>query len=215
MPARPIVLDANILIRFVLGEQVPALLIAHAATIDFLAPDTAFGEAREHLPTILRARGDDGTGEVAALDKLDAVTAPSSRLCRPTATSHCVCLRWRASASATNTTGRCWPAPCCSTAPSGPRTGTSSAPALPPGRRPWWSCTSRIQTQDQRNNDPRSMSEARARAELIDPAPKAAASGWRTAAGYGTRCSHPDGLQGRVQRSVSRDPLRARREQLV
>jgi len=75
MPARPIVLDANILIRFVLGEQVPALLIAHAATIDFLAPDTAFGEARQHLPTILRARGDDGTGEVAALDKLDAVTA--------------------------------------------------------------------------------------------------------------------------------------------
>jgi predicted nucleic acid-binding protein len=75
MPARPIVLDANILIRYVLGEKVPALLVAHAATIDFLAPDTAFDEARKHLPTILRARGDDGNGEVAALEKLDAVTA--------------------------------------------------------------------------------------------------------------------------------------------
>ena len=75
MPARPIILDANILIRFVLGEKVPALLTAHAATIDFLAPDTAFEEARKHLPTILRARGDDGTGEAAALDELDAVTA--------------------------------------------------------------------------------------------------------------------------------------------
>ena len=65
MPARPIVLDANILIRFVLGEKVPALLAAHAATIDFLAPDTAFEEARKHLPTILLARGDDGTGAAA------------------------------------------------------------------------------------------------------------------------------------------------------
>jgi predicted nucleic acid-binding protein len=75
MPARPIVLDANILIRFVLGEKVPALLAAHAATIDFLAPDSAFDEVRKHLPTILRARGDDGTGEIAALDELNAVTA--------------------------------------------------------------------------------------------------------------------------------------------
>lgn len=75
MAARPIVLDANILIRCVLGAKVPSLLATHAATIDFLAPDTAFDEARKHLPTILRARGDDGTGVVAALDELDAVTA--------------------------------------------------------------------------------------------------------------------------------------------
>lgn len=52
MPARPIILDANILIRCVLGEKVTAMLAAHAATIDFLAPDTAFEEARKHLPTI-------------------------------------------------------------------------------------------------------------------------------------------------------------------
>ena len=75
MPARQIVLDANILSRFVFGQKVPALLAAHAATIDFLAPDTAFEEARKHLPTILRARGDDGTGEAAALDELNTVTA--------------------------------------------------------------------------------------------------------------------------------------------
>ena len=75
MPARPIVLDANILIRFVLGEKVPALLSAHATSVDFLTPDNAFEEARKHLPTILRARGDDGTAEAAALAALDAVTA--------------------------------------------------------------------------------------------------------------------------------------------
>ena len=74
MPARPIILDANILIRYVLGEKVAALLAAHAASIDFLAPDTAFDEARKHLPAILRARGDDGTSWAAALDELDAVT---------------------------------------------------------------------------------------------------------------------------------------------
>jgi predicted nucleic acid-binding protein len=74
MPARPIILDANILIRFVLGEKVSALLAAHAAMIDFLAPDIAFEEARQHLPAILRARGDDGTCEAAALAALDAVT---------------------------------------------------------------------------------------------------------------------------------------------
>lgn len=70
---RPIVLDANILLRFVLGERVSTLLAAHAAVGTFLAPDTAFEEARRHLPTILRARGDDGTAEAAALAELDAL----------------------------------------------------------------------------------------------------------------------------------------------
>ena len=72
---RPLVLDANILIRFVLGEKVPALLAAHATAIDFLAPDVAFEEAHKHLPTILRARGDDGTAEAAELGEVDEVTA--------------------------------------------------------------------------------------------------------------------------------------------
>lgn len=71
---RPIILDANILIRLVVGERVPSLLAAHGATIDFLAPDTAFEEARRHLPSILRARGDDGTAMAAALEELDVVT---------------------------------------------------------------------------------------------------------------------------------------------
>ena len=112
MPARPIVLDANILIHFVLGEKVPALLTAHAATNDFLAPDTAFEEARKHLPAILRARGDDGTGEAAALDKLDAVTA----IVTPVPVSSYQPMRAPALArigQRARTTGRFWPAPCC------------------------------------------------------------------------------------------------------
>lgn len=74
-----IVLDANILVRFAIGRQVPRLLAAYAATVDFLAPDTAFAEARRNLPTILRARGHAGirgTATLAALDvAADIVTA--------------------------------------------------------------------------------------------------------------------------------------------
>jgi hypothetical protein len=44
--ARAIVLDANILVRAVLGTHVPELLAAHAAQATFLAPDIAFDEAR-------------------------------------------------------------------------------------------------------------------------------------------------------------------------
>ncbi len=52
-----LVIDANILIRAVLGNRVLTLLRQHAGQIEFWAPDTAFAEAREHLPTILGARG--------------------------------------------------------------------------------------------------------------------------------------------------------------
>ena len=76
MPARPIVLDANILIRFVLGEKVPALLAAHAAMIDFLAPDSAF-EPRNRSwtrPSGLQfgARARPGAGVPCASLGLDA-----------------------------------------------------------------------------------------------------------------------------------------------
>jgi hypothetical protein len=51
-----LVLDANILIRAVLGSRVLSLLRKYADRMEFLAPDTAFQEAREHLPRILERR---------------------------------------------------------------------------------------------------------------------------------------------------------------
>ena len=51
-----LVLDANILIRAVLGSKVLLLLRKYSEHIEFLAPDTAFQEAREHLPEILAGR---------------------------------------------------------------------------------------------------------------------------------------------------------------
>ncbi len=51
-----LVLDANILIRGVLGSRVLGLLRNYAEHVDFIAPDTAFEEARESLPLILERR---------------------------------------------------------------------------------------------------------------------------------------------------------------
>ncbi|MBY0506458.1 MAG: hypothetical protein K2X03_21245 [Bryobacteraceae bacterium] len=51
-----LMLDANILIRAVLGSRVPGLLRKYAGQVEFMAPDVAFEEAREHLPGILAAR---------------------------------------------------------------------------------------------------------------------------------------------------------------
>lgn len=48
-----LVLDANILIRAMLGSRVLGLLRKYAGQVEFIAPDVAFQEAREHLPGIL------------------------------------------------------------------------------------------------------------------------------------------------------------------
>ncbi|MEO5926856.1 MAG: PIN domain-containing protein [Bryobacteraceae bacterium] len=52
-----LVLDANILIRAILGVRVPVLLTKYARHVEFYAPDTAFQEAVESLPSILKRRG--------------------------------------------------------------------------------------------------------------------------------------------------------------
>ena len=44
-----LVLDANILIRAVLGSRVPIVLRKYSTHGQFLAPDSAFREAREEF----------------------------------------------------------------------------------------------------------------------------------------------------------------------
>lgn len=65
-----VVLDANILIRAVLGRRVREILETHLANVRFFAPDTAFAEAREHLPEILLRRGIKPDFVIAVLDEL-------------------------------------------------------------------------------------------------------------------------------------------------
>ena len=65
-----VILDANILIRAVLGRRVREILETHFTRVRFFAPDTAFAEAREHLPEILRKRRINPEAAVAVLDEL-------------------------------------------------------------------------------------------------------------------------------------------------
>jgi predicted nucleic acid-binding protein len=65
-----LVLDANILIRAVLGSRVLGLLRKYAGQVEFMAPDVAFQEAREHLPGILEAKQIPLFPAMATLDLL-------------------------------------------------------------------------------------------------------------------------------------------------
>jgi len=76
MTRRAIVLDANILIRAVLGQRVRELITEHAADVSFFAPDAAFDEARQYLPALLEKRGVSGAAALATLDALEAVVRP-------------------------------------------------------------------------------------------------------------------------------------------
>ena len=65
-----LVLDANILIRGVLGRRVREILETHYSRTKFFAPDRAFAEAGEHLPGILLKRGINPTAAMAVLEEL-------------------------------------------------------------------------------------------------------------------------------------------------
>jgi hypothetical protein len=53
MSTKAIVLDANILIRAVLGKRVRELIIGNAEAVQFFAPDAAYADARKYLPALL------------------------------------------------------------------------------------------------------------------------------------------------------------------
>jgi predicted nucleic acid-binding protein len=59
MPNRALVVDANILIRAVLGKRVRAVLEAHAENVSFFMPEVAYCEAEEHLSALVAKRGGD------------------------------------------------------------------------------------------------------------------------------------------------------------
>ena len=65
-----LVLDANILIRAVLGQKVPILLKTYSERVSMVAPSSAYEEAADNLPEILRKR----RAPVApALDRLESL----------------------------------------------------------------------------------------------------------------------------------------------
>jgi predicted nucleic acid-binding protein len=76
MNNKAIVLDANILIRAVLGKRVRELIIEHAATVKFFAPEAAYQEARKYLPTLLEKRGIQAQTAMRVLDRIENIVHP-------------------------------------------------------------------------------------------------------------------------------------------
>ena len=73
MPGKALVLDANILIRAVLGQRVRRILEAHADSISFFIPETAYAEAEEHLAALVVKRGGDPSKAVRLLRSMVAL----------------------------------------------------------------------------------------------------------------------------------------------
>ncbi|MCA0297007.1 MAG: nucleotide-binding protein [Actinobacteria bacterium] len=70
---RAIVLDANILIRLVLGQRVRQLVLDHADRVGFFTPDVAYADARTYLPGILLKRGVDPDSAMSVLDGFESI----------------------------------------------------------------------------------------------------------------------------------------------
>jgi predicted nucleic acid-binding protein len=76
MSDRAIVLDANILIRAVLGKRVRELLVDNAERVQFFSPDVAYADARKYLPALLKKRGVNSASAMAVLNALESIVLP-------------------------------------------------------------------------------------------------------------------------------------------
>ena len=59
MPGKALVIDANILVRAVLGRRVREIIDTYAEQASFFVPEVAYAEAEEHLPALVIKRGGD------------------------------------------------------------------------------------------------------------------------------------------------------------
>ena len=70
MPGKALVVDANILVRAVLGKRVRTIIEAYAEDVSFFVPEVAFAEAEEHLPALVIRRGGDPEKAITFLHTL-------------------------------------------------------------------------------------------------------------------------------------------------
>ena len=71
-----LVLDANILVRAVLGRRVRTLISKYSNQVSLLAPDIAFEEARRHLPAVLERRNVPFLPAMELLESLGTIVDP-------------------------------------------------------------------------------------------------------------------------------------------
>jgi len=76
MSDRAIVLDANILIRAVLGKRVRELIVDNTDKVQFFSPDVAYADARKYLPALLEKRSVNSASAVTVLDALESIVLP-------------------------------------------------------------------------------------------------------------------------------------------
>jgi hypothetical protein len=74
MERKALVLDANILVRAVLGQRVRLILEAMRIGIAFFVPETALAEAQEHLAALVIKRGGDPQKALTALKAMAGLT---------------------------------------------------------------------------------------------------------------------------------------------
>ena len=76
MPNRALVVDANILVRAVLGKRVRAVIEAYAEEVSFFVPEAAYCQAEEHLPTLVVKHGGDPEKALSLLRCLRTLMVP-------------------------------------------------------------------------------------------------------------------------------------------
>ena len=84
MARKVLVLDANILIRAVLGRRIRRILEAHVDDVSLFVPETAYAEAEEHLAALVITRAAIRCrGRFATLWRLRGRRPPEARRARP------------------------------------------------------------------------------------------------------------------------------------
>jgi hypothetical protein len=73
MPGKALVLDANILVRAVLGNRVRRVIEIYCEVATLLVPESAYLEAEENVPALVVSRGGDPK-------RLSLCCAPSATL---------------------------------------------------------------------------------------------------------------------------------------
>ena len=76
---KPLVLDANILLRAVFGVKVRAILESHEDVAAYYSPDICFEDARKYIPNIAARRNFDPEVGLALLDQIARIVAVVDR----------------------------------------------------------------------------------------------------------------------------------------
>jgi predicted nucleic acid-binding protein len=70
VPSKALVVDANILVRAVLGTRVREVIETYAGEVSFFVPESAYAEAEEHVAALVTKRGGNPEKALALLRAL-------------------------------------------------------------------------------------------------------------------------------------------------